>query len=154
MTTSSALLGNNAGKTNLLGIYQWLQAQSARLGITLVLYPDKAHMEGFYLYIPAYLPEGKDAYDYAVRLQALEDSWNDQLPPPDPPINLTPAKSPEQYAVWQRLWEARDHKTEAANAVAEAKNESEQQTALAELRTARREEVQAEEEYNTFYIPH
>ena len=108
-------------------------------------------MRGFYLYVPAYLPDGKDPYDYAVKLQLFEDAWNDQEPPPNPPINLTPARSPAQRRAWERLWQARDRKNEAANAAAGTADEIEQQAALAELRKARADEVQAEKEYNDFY---
>ncbi len=151
MATTSVLLEKDTARHDPEEIYRWLYAQSERLGIDLVLYPDKAHMEGYYLYIPAYLPDGKDPYDYAVKLQKFEDAWNDQEPRPSPPINLTPAKSPEQNAAWRRLWAARDRKTIAADAVAEAASDSEQQAALTELRAARAEEVQAEKEYNRLY---
>lgn len=62
-----------------------------------------------------------------------------------------PEKSLEQNAIWQRLREARDRKTEAANAVAEAGSEIEQQAALVGLRAARVEELEAEKEYNALY---
>lgn len=151
MTSSLALEKKTSANRDPEEIYRWLENQSQKLGIKIVLYPEEARMDGTYFYIPAYLPDGKDPYDYAVKLQKFEDTWNDQEPRPNPPINLTPAKSPEQRSLWQRLWEARDHKVEAANAVAEAGSDREQQAALAELRTARREEIQAEEEYNSFY---
>ena len=127
-------------------IYAWLREQSAILGIKIVLYPEKAHMEGYYLYIPTYLPDGKDAFDYAVKLQKFEDAWNDQEPRPNPPINLISEKSPEQNRIWQRLWDSRMRKDKAADAVADAATDAEEQAALAELRAARAEEVQAEQE--------
>lgn len=151
MATMLASKKQSTAKREPEEIYRWLENQSQNLGIEVVLYPEEARMDGTYFYIPAYLPDGKDPYDYAVKLQKFEDTWNDQEPRPDPPINLTPAKSPEQYAVWRRLWEARDRKTTAADAVAEAASDIEQQTALAELRAARAEEVQAESEYNRLY---
>ncbi len=132
-------------------IYQWLRDQADRLGLHVVLSEDDARMQSGYLYLPIYIREARDPYDFAVKSQMLEDTWNDQEPQPDPPVYLTPEKSPEQRAVWQRLWEARDRKTEAANAVAEADSNAEQQAALADLRAARAEELQAEKEYNTLY---
>ena len=127
-------------------IYEWLREQSVDLGIEIVLYPEKAHMAGYYLYIPTYLPDGKDAFDYAVKLQKFEDAWNDQEPRRNPPINLISEKSPAQNRIWQRLWDSRMRKDKAADAVADAATEAEEQQALAELRAARAEEVQAEAE--------
>ena len=133
-------------------IYQWLREKSAELGIEVVLYPERAYMDAAYFYIPAYLPGGKDAYDYAVKLQKFEDAWNDQEPRPEPPINLIPAKSPAQNAVWERLWRSRERKNEAADAAAAAVGADEQQ-ALAELRAARAAEMQAEKDYENLYLP-
>ncbi len=127
-------------------IYEWLREQSIVLGIEIVLYPEKAHMEGYYLYIPTYLPDGKDAFDYAIKLQKFEDAWNDQEPRRSPPINLISEKSPAQNRIWQRLWDSRMRKDKAADAVADAVDEAEERQALAELRAARAEEVQAEAE--------
>ena len=132
-------------------VYDWLYEQAQLLDIEIVLYPEQASMEGHYLYLPAYLPGGKDAYDYAVKLQKFEDIWNDQEPRPDPLLNLIPAKSPVQNAVWERLWISRERKNEAADAAAAAEGEAAQQKALAELRAARLEEVQAQEDYNALY---
>ncbi len=151
MAIASAFLQNDTIKHTPQEIYAWLQAQSKLLGINVVLHGNDAHMEGFYLYVPAYLPDGKDAYDYAVKLQKLEDTWNDQEPQPNPPIYLVPASSPEQRAVQERLWKARDRKNEAADAAAEAETEEDQQRTLSELRVARQEEVQAEKDYEAFY---
>lgn len=151
MTTTLEIPKNDTRKYKPEEIYRWLQVQSEELGIDVVIYSDKAHMEGHYLYIPAYLPGGKDAYDYAVKLEKFEIAWNDQEPRPDPQINLTPAKSPAQNAVWERLWRSRERKNDAADAAAAAEGEDAQQKALAELRTARLEEVQAQEEYNALY---
>ncbi len=151
MTTTLEIPKNETRKYEPEEIYRWLQVQAEELGIDLVVYADKASMEGHYLYIPAYLPDGKDAYDYAVKLQKFEIAWNDQEPRPDPPINLIPAKSPAQNAVWERLWRSRERKNNAADAAAEAEGEDEQQQALAELRAARLEEIQAQAEYNALY---
>ncbi len=151
MAVAQTLLEPNKALRDREEIYQWLRDQAERLGLHVTLSTDAARVEGGYLYLPVYIPEARDPYDFAVKSQALEDTWNDQEPRPDPPVYLTPEKSPEQRAVWQRLWEARDRKTEAANAVAEAGEDLEQQAALAELRAARADEVQAEKEYNAFY---
>jgi len=132
-------------------IYQWLRDQADRLGLHVVLSEDDARMQSGYLYLSIYIREARDPYDFAVKSQMLEETWNDREPRPEPPIYLTPEKSPEQRAIWQRLWEARDRKTEAANAVAEAGSEIEQQAALVGLRAARAEELQAEKEYNALY---
>ena len=127
-------------------IFEWLQEQSTILGIEIILYPEKAHSDGAYFYIPTYLPDGKDAFDYAIKLQKFEDAWNDHEPRRNPPINLVSEKSPAQNAVWQRLWDARIRKDKAADAVADAANEAEERQALAELRAVRAEERQAEAE--------
>lgn len=142
----ASVLEKETGSYTPEEIYEWLREQSAILGIEIVLYPEKAHMEGYYLYIPTYLPDGKDAFDYAVKLQKFEDAWNDQQPQRNPPINLISEKSPEQNRIWQRLWDARMRKDKAADAVADAVDEAEERQALAELRAARAEEVQAEAE--------
>lgn len=146
MAIASVLEKNETTSYTPKEVYEWLRDQSARLGIEMILYPEKARMEGYYLYIPAYLPAAQDAYDYAVNLQKIEDAWNDQEPRRNPPINLISAKSPAQNAVWQRLWDARMRKDKAADAVADAVDEAEERRALAELRAARAEEVQAERE--------
>ena len=125
-------------------IFEWLREQSAILGVEIVLYPEKAHLDGAYFYIPTYLPDGKDAFDYAIKLQKFEDAWNDQEPRRNPPINLVSEKSPAQNRIWQRLWDSRMRKDKAADAVADAVDEAEERQALAELRAARAEEVQAE----------
>ena len=59
-------------------------------------------MQSGYLYLSIYIREARDPYDFAVKSQTLEDTWNDQEPQLDPPIYLTPEKSPEQQAIWQR----------------------------------------------------
>lgn len=150
MSSSSALLTKTTVQYTLREITDWLQAQSQRFGFEVVLYEDEAEMKSSYFYIPAYLPGGKDAYDYALKLQKLEDAWNDQEPRPEPSILLMPAKSPIQNAVWERLWKSRDRKNAAADAVAEAVGEEEQQ-ALTELRAARAAEAQAEKDYDELY---
>ena len=151
MATASPALRPDKNGHGREEIYQWLRDQADRLGLHIVLSEDDAHMQSGYLYLSVYIREARDPYDFAVKSQMLEDTWNDQEPSPDPPIYLTPEKSPEQRAVWQRLWEARDRKTEAANAVAEAGSEMEQQAALVGLRAARAEELRAEKEYNALY---
>ena len=138
-------------KYELEEIFQWLNEQASLMQMHITLYTDEAEMKGPYLYLPVYIREARDAYDYAVKSQALEDSWNDRQPRPNPPINLTPEKSPEQRALWERLWLAQERKEEAANLVAGAADEIEQQTALVKLRAARNDELQAEKEYNMFY---
>jgi len=132
-------------------IYQWLRDQADRLGLHIVLSEDDARMRSGYLYLSVYIREARDPYDFAVKSQMLEDTWNDREPQPEPPLYLTPEKSPEQRAVWQRLWGSRDRKTEAANTVAEAGDDITQQAALNELRAARAEELRAEKEYNALY---
>ena len=151
MAIAEAFLANNSIRRTPQEIYDWIQDYCKQIGIDIVLYGDDAHMKGFYLYIPAYLPDGKDAYDYAVKLHRIENAWNDQEPAPEPPINLISARSPEQRAVQERLWKARERKDEAADAAAEAQGEEEQQRTLNELRAARQEEVQAEKDYEVFY---
>ena len=146
MATASVLEKNETTSYSPEEVYEWLRNQSTMLGIEIILYPEKARMEGYYLYVPAYLPAAKDAYDYAVNLQKIEDAWNDQEPRRNPPINLISAKSPAQNAVWQRLWDSRMRKDKAADAVADAANKAEERQALAELRAARAEERQAEAE--------
>ena len=151
MATAPTLLEPNTALHGREEIYQWLRNQAGRLGFSIILSTDEARMQGGYLYLPVYIREARDPYDFAVKRQALEETWNDQDPRPDPPVYLLPEKSPEQNAIWRWLWEARDRKTEAANAVAEAGSEIEQQAALAGLRAARAEELQAEKEYNALY---
>ena len=151
MAIAAASLKSDAVRRSPQEISAWLYDYSKQIGIEIVVYADKARMEGFYLYLPAYLPGGGDAYDYAVNLQKFEDAWNDQEPTPEPPINLIPARSPEQRAVQEWLWRARNRKNAAADAAADAQGDEEQQRTLTELRAARAEEVQAEQEYEALY---
>jgi len=151
MAVAQTLLETSRTAHSWEEIYQWLRDQAGRLGLSITLTTDEARIQGGYLYLPVYIREARDPYDFAVKSQAMEETWNDQEPRPDPPVYLLPEKSPEQRAVWQRLWKSRDRKTEAANAVAEADDDITQQAALNELRAARAEELRAEKEYNALY---
>ena len=104
-------------------------------------------MQSGWLYLPTHVDGVVDAYDNALKLQQLEDTWNDRDPQPDPPIFLIPAKDPLRRAAWERAAGAMQRKIKAVDAFGTAKSLEEQEQAAAEFQRAK----QAEEEVNLAY---
>ena len=127
-------------------VYDWLYLQAEKLGLRISLSPEDERMESGMLSLPVHVEDATDAYDNILKLKKLENTWNDREPKPSPPLYLTSAKNPVQRAAWDRIDKATLRKMKAADALADATTEAEERHALAELRAARAEEVQAEAE--------
>ena len=127
-------------------VYDWLHLQAEKFGLRISLLPEDERIESGMLSLPVHIEGATDAYDNILKLKKLENTWNDREPKPSPPLYLTSAKNPVQRAVWDRIDKATLRKMKAADALADAVTEAEERQALAELRAARAEEVQAEAE--------
>ena len=114
-------------------IHDWLQVQAERLGLRVSLLADEARLKSGWLYLPAHIEGVTDAYDNALKLQQLEDTWNDRDPQPDPPLFLVPAKDPLRQAAWGRGVGALQRKIKAVDAFGTAASREEQERAAAEL---------------------
>ena len=128
-------------------VADWLRAQAEKLGLRVTLLVDEATMRGGWLYLPTHIDGVADAYDNALKLQQLEDTWNDRDPQPDPPLFLVPAKDPLRRAAWERVSNALQRKFDAVAAFGRATSREEQEKAAAEFRQAE----QAEEEVHRAY---
>lgn len=127
-------------------VYDWLYSQAQTLGLRISLMPEDERMESGMLSLPVHVEGAKDVIDSILKLKKLEDSWNDREPQPQPSLFLVSVKDPVQRAIWNRIDKAVERKLKAADALADAADEGEERQALAELRAARAEEVQAEAE--------
>lgn len=128
-------------------VTDWLRAQAESLGLRVTLLTDQATMRSGWLYLPTHIDGVADAYDNALKLQQLEDTWNDRDPQPDPPLFLVPAKDPLRRAAWERVTNALQRKLNAVDAFGKAKSLEEQERAAAEFRQAE----QAQEEVSRAY---
>jgi len=128
-------------------IYEWLRAQSERLGLKVSLLTDDAMLLSGWLYLPMRIEGVIDAYDNALKLQQLEDTWNDRDPQPAPPLFLIPAKDPVRQAAYDRVVQASQRKIKAVDAFGTATSREEQEKAAAEFQNAK----QAEEEVHQAY---
>lgn len=128
-------------------VYDWLHHQAKLFGLQATILADEATLRSGWLYLPIYIEGVADAYDNALKLQKLEDTWNDRTPQPEPPLFLVPAKSPLRGAAWERVANAMQRKMRAVDAFSVAKNLEEQELAAAEFQNAK----QAEEEVNQAY---
>lgn len=127
-------------------VYDWLFSQAEILGLRISLLPEDERMQSGMLTLPVHVEGAKDVIDSVLKLKKLEDSWNDREPKPPPSLFLVSVKNPVQRAIWNRIDKAVERKMKAADTLADATNEAEERRALAELRAARAEEVQAEAE--------
>jgi len=116
-------------------VTDWLRAQAESLGLRVTLLTDEATMRGGWLYLPTHIDGVADAYDDALKLQQLEDAWNDRDPQPDPPLFLFPVKDPARRAAWERAARAMDQKIKAVDAFGTATSLEEQ--AAAEFQRAK-----------------
>lgn len=128
-------------------VYDWLHAQAEALGLHATLLIDEATLRHGWLYLPAHIEGAMDAYDNALKLQKLEDTWNDREPQPEPPLFLISAKDPLRKAAWERVANAMQRKIEAIDAFSKASSQKEQEQAAAEFKSAE----QAEEEVYRAY---
>ncbi len=127
-------------------VYDWLYAQAEKLGLQIFVLSEDEKMQSGLLTLPVYVEGALSIYDSVLKLQKLEDTWNDLEPRPQPSLFLVSVKNPVQRAIWNRVDKAVERKMKAANALADAVDEAEERRALAELRAARLEEKQAEAE--------
>jgi len=128
-------------------VTDWLRAEAERLGLRVTLLTDEATMWGGWLYLPTHIDGVADAYDNALKLQQLEDTWNDRDPQPDPPLFLVPAKDPLRRAAWERVTNAMQRKLKAVDAFGTAASREEQERAAAEFQDAKRAEEEVDKAY-------
>ena len=128
-------------------VYDWLSAQAEALGLHATLLIDEATLRHGWLYLPVHIEGVADAYDNALKLQNLEDTWNDREPQPEPPLFLVPAKDPLRKATWERVANAMQRKIKAIDAFGKAVNQQEQEKAAAEFQDAKQAEVEAQQAY-------
>ncbi len=134
-------------KQNNEEIYEWLQTQAEELGLHVSLQTEKAMLVSGWLYLPVYIENVTDAYDNALKLQQLENTWNDREPQPEPPLFLIPAKHPLRQAAWERVSNALQRKMKAIDAFGKATSREEQEKAAAEFRSAEQAEEQVHRAY-------
>lgn len=146
---STTLSADSYQKTNqsYQEIYDWLHVQAEVLGLQITLLMDEATLRYGWLYLSVHIEGVADAYDNAIKLQKLEDIWNDRSTQPEPPLFLVPAKDPVRRAAWDRVAGALQRKINAIDAFSAAANKDEQEKAVAEFREAE----QAEKELHQVY---
>jgi hypothetical protein len=128
-------------------VYDWLHAQSEVLGLRVTLLMDEATLRHGWLYLPVHIEGVADAYDNVIKLQKLEDTWNDRNSQPEPPLFLISAKDPLRRAVWERVANALQRKLKAVDAFGRAVNQQEQEKAAAEFQDAEQAENEAHRAY-------
>lgn len=77
-------------------VYEWLHAEAERQGLDATLYTHAARQENRFLIVPVHLAGEADAFDFAEKLQELEDAWNNQEPRPYRLLILRPAAKPRE----------------------------------------------------------
>jgi hypothetical protein len=128
-------------------IYEWLHVQAEKLGLRVSLLTEKAMLVSGWLYLPVRIENFVDAYDNALKLQQLEDTWNDRDPQPDLPLFLIPAKDPLRKAAYERVVQAMQRKIKAVDAFGKATTLAEQEKAAAEFQAAERAEGELNQAY-------
>lgn len=128
-------------------VYDWLHSQAEKLGLHISLLTDEAKLQSGWLYLPVHIEDVVDAYDNALKLQQLEDTWNDREPQPEPPLFLVPAKDPLRQAAWERVTNALQRKMKAVDAFGNATSREEQEKAAAEFQSAKRAEEEVHQAY-------
>ncbi len=135
-------------------VYDWLYAKAEVLGLQIALVVDEATLRHGWLYLPVRIEGVTDAYDNALKLQRLEDAWNDRSPQPEPPLFLLPSKDAVRSAAdtvrraaWDRVAGARQAKINAIEAFSVADNQEEQEKAAAEFKEAEQAENMAYQAY-------
>ena len=124
-------------------VYDWLYSQAEKLGLNVSLLTEDAALQNGWLYLPAHIDGVLDAYDNALKLQKLEDTWNDRVPQPEPPLFLVPARDPLRKAAWERNANAMQRKIQAVDAFGKAVSRGEQEKAAAEFQSAEQAEDEA-----------
>lgn len=128
-------------------VYEWLRVQAEQLGLRVSLLTDEAKLQSGWLYLPTYIEDVTDAYDNALKLQRLEDTWNDRKPQPQPPLFLVPAKNPLRQAAYEQVIQAMQRKIKAVDAFGKATSREEQEKAASEFQDAEQAEKEVHQDY-------
>ena len=147
MPTTSTAAGDQKTNQSYPEVYDRLYAQAKVLGLQVTLQVDEATLRHGWLYLPVYIEGVADAYDNAIKMQKLEDTWNDRSPQPEPPLFLISAKAPLRRAAWDRVAAALQRKINAVSAFGAAANQEEQEKAAAEFREAEQAEQEVHQAY-------
>jgi len=142
-----------ASVNNLEEVYEWLRSQAESLGLRTSILTSEAMLQNGWLYLPVHIEGVLDPYDSAIKLQRLEDTWNDREPQPEPPVFLVPAKDPLRQAAWERVSNALQRKINAVEAFGNAVSREDQEKAAAEFQNAKRAEEEVHQAYGNM-TPH
>ena len=147
MSTILSAINSHETDQSYQEVYDWLHAQAEVLSLQVTLLADEATLRHGWLYLPVHIAGVADAYDNAIKLQKLEDTWNDRSPQPEPPLFLISAKDPVRRAAWERVAGALQRKMTAINAFSAATNPEEQERAATEFREAEQDEKEVHQAY-------
>ncbi|MGI4789077.1 MAG: hypothetical protein ACRYFS_09530 [Janthinobacterium lividum] len=147
MSTAALTVRNREEKQNYEKVYAWLREQAAQLGLTITLVPEDARLEGQWLYLPVFIANAVDSYDNALKLQKLEETWNDQEPKQEYSVFLVPTKNPLRRAAMERQADAMQRKVQAITAFGKAATREDQEKAAAEFHAAEQAEQEAQNAY-------
>lgn len=128
-------------------IYEWLRHEAEKLGLRVLLFTNEATVRGGWLYLPTHIEGVLDPYANVVKLQQLEDTWNDREPQPELPLYLVPVKDPIRHAAWDRVSNAQERKMQAVAAFGKAASREEQERAAAAFQQAADEEEEVQRTY-------
>ena len=79
-------------RMSLEEVYEWLREEAERQQLNPRFYTQYANIRNDRLIVlPVYLDGITDAYDFAHKLQELENAWNEQEPDPGWSLILRPA---------------------------------------------------------------
>lgn len=72
-------------------LFNWLQDAAQQRNVHAKIHRQLVREKNGRYYVPVHISDALDAYDLAGVLQDMENSWNDQEPPPDHQVLLIPA---------------------------------------------------------------
>ena len=145
--TASADTKKEVREKSYEDVYEWLRRQAENLGLRVLLLTQDASLRGGWLYLPTHLEGVLDPYENAIKLQKLEDTWNDREPQPEPPLYLVPVKDPARHAAWNQISDAQERKMQAVAAFGKAASREEQERAAEAFRQAEDEEQEVQRTY-------
>ncbi len=143
---STMLLTKQATET-YQEVYDWLHAQAETLGLRVILMTNDAVVRSGLLYLPTHIEGVLDPYANVLKLQQLEDTWNDRKPEPTLPLYLVPVKDPIRHAAWDRISDAQERKMQAVAAFGKAASREQQEQAAEAFRQAEDEEQEVQRTY-------
>ena len=147
MSTAGLIIRSRVKKQDHEKVYAWLREQAEQMGFTITLMPEDARLKGQWLYLPVFIANAVDSYDNALKLQKLEDTWNDQEPKQEHSLFLVPARNPLRRDAMDRQADAIQRKMQAITAFGKAATREDQEKAAAEFRAAEQEEQEAQKAY-------